>query len=530
MQLMFRKGILAGVTLWLLAAAVTPVWAADENGEANISTAAHPSSSYPYTDRRVHKVGAVGLTVTNYGVLGTQFEASIKDPETGLSAPSCQFPYGSGIEYLFQGALWIGAVVDDDTLVSTGFDGWQFVFEMLPDALPDGRIVKRSTRPSDPAHSPDAVSEADYIATYYDTLTDQSYVHTDPYDGQPHTPLGLKIVQESYSWSASAYEDFIMFRYQITNIGSHYLRKVYCGLYFDCDVWYPARSYGYTDDISGSYRCFDTTTSESVFVAWSADNDGDPSRAEQWDERSARGVFGVTLLDFPTEPQQSFNWWFSWGDNPTFDWGPRRQENNRNFGTGGLGTPAGDRNKYYVMSTPERDYDQIFSAVDHSTGGWLPPNPTIAADLADGYDTRFLISFGAIDLAPGDSTEFAFVVAMGDNFHRNPTDFQSLFDWNNPQAFYDSLDFSDLTTNVLAARQLYRQLFVVVPGDFDRSGAVTIADAICLLNYLYLGGSAPRPIRVADVNGDCKVNLADAVYLFRYLFRGGLAPIEGCAP
>ncbi|TFH65123.1 MAG: hypothetical protein E4G91_03605 [Candidatus Zixiibacteriota bacterium] len=525
---MFRKSILAIVTLCLAAVAVIPVWAANKSDKTQVSTAGDPLSLHPYLDQRVHKVGNVGMTITNYGIYGTQMDPSIRDPETGLPAPSCQFPYGSGIEYLFQGALWIGAVVDNDTLVSAGQDGWQLVFEMYPNSLPEGLIVKRSTRPDDPAYSPDAVSEADYIATYYDTLTDPSWVASNPDDGRPHIPLGLKIVQESYSWSASIYEDFILFRYRIKNIGSKYLHQVFCGVYFDCDIYHPTTGNGFQDDISGSYRCFDETMSESVFVAWSADNNGDPSTAGQWDFRSPSAAIGASLMDYPTSPQLSFNWWVSWGDPATLDWGPRRQENNRNFGTGGLGTPAGDRNKYYIMSTPENDYDQLWSAVDQSAQGWLPPNATLAGNLADGYDTRFLLSFGAIDLAPGDSTEFAFVVAMGDNFHRNPTDFQRLFDRNNPQAFYDSLDFSDLTTNVLAARQLYRQLFVVIPGDADRSGIVDVIDAIYLINYIFIGGPAPSPLNVADVNADCCINIADVVYLIRYIFSGGPAPVAGC--
>ncbi len=528
MQFSSKQGIILLVVLLAVSTATEGTWAANKSGETHVSTVADSSSSHPYTDLRVHKVGAVGLTVTNYGILGTQLDASIKDPETGLSAPSCQFPYGSGIEYLFQGALWIGAVVDSDTLVSTGFDGWQHIFEMFPDSWPDGIIVKRSTRPNDPAYSPDAVSEVDYIATYYDTLTDRGWVTLDPDDGRPHIPIGLKIVQESYSWSASAYEDFILLRYKIKNIGSHYLHQVFCGLYFDCDIYHLSNSTGFQDDISGSYRCFDPITSESVFVAWSADNDGDPSTLGQWDYRSPKAAIGASLLDYPTSPHSSFNWWVSWGDNPALDWGPRRQENNRNFGTGGLGTPAGDRNKYYIMSTPENDYDQLWSAVNQSAQGWLPPNAALAGNLADGYDTRFLLSFGAIDLAPGDSTEFAFVVAMGDNFHRNPTDFQKLFDPHNPQAFYDSLDFSDLTTNILAARQLYRQLFVVIPGDADRSGQVDVADAIYLINYIFIGGPTPNPLNVGDTNGDCRLNIADVVYLVSYIFRSGASPVAGC--
>lgn len=476
------------------------------------------------------------MSVTNWGNYGYWYGIpQIPQPDcprggirSSTHTSSAEFPAGSGINYLFLGALWIGAIVDDDTLVSVGADGWEFVHEMYPRGAPYGGLNYRSTVLSDPDYNSSAVSEFDIVAEYSDSLTDPSYINPDPYDARPHSPLGLKIVQESYSWSESTYEDFIIFHYRIKNIGSHHLKKVFFGLYFDCDIWHFANTYGFQDDISGSYRFFDPITAESIFVAWSADNDGDPTLAGQWDEHSPKGVIGVTLLDFPTEPQQSFNRWFTNGQELSFDWGPRRQENNRDFGTGGIGTPEGDRNKYYMMSTPERDYDQMWDAVDYTSQGWMPPIPQIS-NGDESYDTRFLLSFGSIDLAPGDSTEFAFAVVMGDNFHRNPTDFERLFDYQNPQAFYDSLDFSDLTINVLAARELYRQLFVV-PGDFDRSGEVTIADAVGLLNYLFLGGSAPHPLSVADLNGDCSVNFADVVYMFRYLFRGGLAPIERCVP
>ena len=133
-----------------------------------------PMTGKPMLDQRVHKVGNMWLTVTNYGIFGNQSDASVKDPETGLSAPSCEYPGGSGMEYLFQGALWIGAIIGEDTLVSCGHDGWQHIFEMYGDQSPQGAIIKKSTRKSDPAYAADAVSEADYIAVYTDTLTDQA--------------------------------------------------------------------------------------------------------------------------------------------------------------------------------------------------------------------------------------------------------------------------------------------------------------------------------------------------------------------
>lgn len=488
-----------------------------------------PLSAVPTMQVRVHKVGNVALTVTNYGIFGNQGDPSIRDPETNQPAPSCQYPYGSGLEYLFQGALWVGAIVGSDTLVSTGHDGWQNVYEMYADPAPQGNIIKRSTRPSDPAYSPNAISEADYIATYYDTLTDPNYVRPNPDDGRPHIPLGLKIVQRSYSWSSAEFEDFIIFRYSLTNIGSNNLQDVFVGLLYDCDIAHVSSSMGFTDDISGSYSIPDSTTGDSVLVGWSADNNGDPINYQtEWNFKSPRAVFGASLIDFPLKPVENFNWWVSNGDSPgAFDWGPRLAVNDRVFGTGGLGTPAGDRNKYYIMSRPERDYDQLWSAINKSSEGWLPPNPTVGADLADGYDTRFLSSFGPLDLAPGDSAEFAFVVAMGDNFHRNPDDFKNNFVAGNPQQFYNTFDFSDLATNVLDARRLYKSLFPLA-GDANGDERVDLSDVVYLVSYIFAGGPAPTPLRAGDVNGDCRINLTDAVYLIAYIFNSGAPPVRGC--
>ncbi len=484
-------------------------------------------SPYPSLQVGVHKVGQVNLTVTNYGIIGTQGDPTVRDPETGLPAPSCEYPAGTDVQYLFQGALWIGAIVDEDTLVSTGHDGWQQIFEMYADAAPAGNMIKRSTRPNDPAYSPSAISEADYIATYYDTLTDPSYVQPNPYDGRPHIPLGVRIRQESYSWSQQTYEDFVLFNYRVTNIDTHLLRKLYFGLYFDGDAFHAATPNGFQDDISGSRDFPDPAAGDSLFVAWTADNDGDPSYSGTWDQYSARAVIGISVIDFPVLPSQSFAWWVSNGD-PVLDWAPRLLVNNRDFGTGGSGTPEGDRNKYYVMSRPERDYDQLFSAVDHQAQGWLPPSPVVGADVADGYDTKFLLSFGALDLAPGDSFDFAVVVAMGDNFHQNPGDFHNLFDPQNPQAFCNSLDFSDLETNVLAARNLYRSIFLI-PGDANYSHDVNLSDAVFLVGYIFLNGAKPYKPQLADANGDCVIDIADVVYLVQYIFADGAAPVTGCA-
>ena len=90
-------------------------------------------------------------------------------------------------------------------------------------------------------------------------------------------------------------------------------------------------------------------------------------------------------------------------------------------------------------------------------------------------------------------------------------------------------------------------------GDVNDDGKINIADPICILDYLFTGGTPPadcgpcedvpglpppwsslRPSSAgrADVNADFKINIADAVFLLQYLFADGAppAPCGRCWP
>ena len=90
----------------------------------------------PYNTNLTHRIGNVAFTVTNWGFFGSETRLQ-RDPCTGLPAESFEFPRGSGIEYLFQGAVWIGAVKGRDTLVSVGADGWYDIHEFFPRPYPE---------------------------------------------------------------------------------------------------------------------------------------------------------------------------------------------------------------------------------------------------------------------------------------------------------------------------------------------------------------------------------------------------------
>jgi len=410
----------------------------------------------PYVDVVAHTVGKIGLSTNNQGQLGTGFMTS----DEGL--PSCQFPYPSQQEYLFAGAFWIGAVIGRDTLVSVGADGWQFTREMWPDPYPKGKIIERSISN---AADVDAISEQDFISVYTDTVTDPGYVTDDDVDGRPHMPLNIEVTQRSYSWSYSYAEDFVLFDYSIKNIGRKSLTGAYMGIYIDADVKTKGSQEGFDDDICGFKRAIPSDYGcgfiDTVNIAWIADNDGRQSTDQPcpYSTTSLTAVTATRVVRTPSDSlKYSFNWWISNGD-ASQDFGPRKagtvDDPFRDFG-GYLGTPEGDRNKYYIMRHGEFDYDQLFTAMDHTSEGWLPrPSGSYAVNFADGYDTRYLLSFGPFNIDPGEVLPISFAYVAGDDFHTDCDAFENIFNAYEPQIYYDYLNFDDLGKNAMWASWIY---------------------------------------------------------------------------
>jgi hypothetical protein len=67
-----------------------------------------------------------------------------------------------------------------------------------------------------------------------------------------------------------------------------------------------------------------------------------------------------------------------------------------------------------------------------------------------------------------------------------------------------------------------------VCGDANGDGFVDISDAVCLIAYIFSGGSAPSPLLAGDANCDAAVDISDVVYLIAYIFSGGQPPCAGC--
>jgi len=432
----------------------------------------------PVIDYMAHNRGNIQLSVANNGTFGT-LGSTIMDPITGQAIQACAYPKNSDLVYLWVAAIWIGAVVGRDTLVSVGNEDFYVTTEFWPveydaeDWLTPQGFKLQSIDINSPYFSPQARSEEDIICEYADTLDDPAIISSDNTDNRPHKPLGIKVTQRSMAWSYSYANDFVLFDYQIESLNESTLKDVYIGIYADGDVWHTSRNNesGWNDDIVGFYPTHPAPEGcgfiDTINVAYHADNDGDPEGGT-WNEKSVRSAVGARVVRTPAEePTYSFNWWIiNYGD-PTSDFGPRQigteEDPYRYFGAR-MGTPLGDRNKYYMLRHEEFDYDLLFTALDHSSEGWLRP-PSDAEDFAEGYDTRYMLSFGPFDINPGQKLPVSFAWLGGEDLHRDPTAFERLFDAKNPQVFYDNLNFDKLAINSRWASWVYDNPGVDTDGD-----------------------------------------------------------------
>ncbi|MFQ5500097.1 MAG: hypothetical protein ACE5FH_10555 [Candidatus Zixiibacteriota bacterium] len=432
-------------------------------GRPKFSTAGN--DTFPWQIAR-HTAGRIGLIVSNHGVFGG-FDP-IRRPEvdyfTGeIRRNPCEFPEGSNRIHLWYGSLWVGAVVDGDTIVSTGLSPVDFVYEMLPTNLRDDHLTRRSTVHR---HSPEyvgAVSHQDFIAQYTDTMMtnifDEKNVVRNP------RALPIEVTQRSYVWSFGYAQDIVFFDCTIRNIGKSTLEDLYVALH-NHSVVSAAFMLGSGNDnltgfLSSAQSMLGCDAKEAVNVAWVADADGDPYEGEFIEGPvldpetgffigSVTGAAGFSILSDLARPRSfSYNWWVWWG------YGPSEPHNNRPAGDDTAGYPLTDRMRYHVMRNREVDFDQAFTYNKSffSDTRWSTPPLDFADQISTGIRVQNLLSYGSFDLPPGASFDFAFAYVAGERFHTAPDNFENLP--GDPFTYYSNLDFSDLSKNALWAQWIY---------------------------------------------------------------------------
>ncbi len=475
------------------------VLAADRKNQVPAST----TSTFPAYCWAVHSIGKIGMHVNNGGGWGgfdndTVFAHGLScfyGGEYGTSAIG--YPVQQDIAFAGGGGLWIGAAVDGDTLVSVGDDcerTWSQ--EFFPDRSPFGEMRRRSTiSPTDYAG---AVSELDYVAIYSDTFRCcVGGLVPDYFNERPHRPIPVAVTQRSYSWSNAFCDDFILLDYTIHNISDKPQDELYIGFYYGMMVGYGfdrSRPYPGRDDICGFRKDFlregVCSYADTLNIVWGADNDGDPI-GDQFPyyeiSRAAPNVVGIRLLgDLDPEKTISFNWWAENNVSVRLDFGPNRRsavQSTLRFGTGGNGVPYGDRNKYFLMSNGEIDYDVLrTSEIGLTNPQWEAPSPQAVNVLKDGDWVDCLYSIGPFSIEAGGSLDIPLAIVGGENFHTLASNADNLQPGRIDQ-YMANVSFDDLVNNALNAEWVYDN-----PGFDTDSDGYAGKYRVCVLDSVFRDG------------------------------------------
>jgi len=333
------------------------------------------------TDTRTYTtIGQVALTVTNFGVIGNGFR--VFDEVTGKPLPSCEYPKGSGNEHLYRAGLWIGAITyEGETLVTTGVSDApaaspaQEGFEFYPTDSPGDTVIERSLLLTSPYYDLNAVSEQDFLATYYDDRKEVPH----------HTPLHIEINQYSYAWSYSYADDFVIIQFVIKNNSFGDLDKVYLGIYAEL-VSASRTFWGNFFNSTPMFQHKRVFFDDTLRMMWEK-NDGYDTLATQ--------VIGIAALGLTKDGEEIidslrtiFQWW-SWRD---------------------MEGAVSDITRYQVLSADSSDPDVDDEYVmDHGY-----PDPICLLSVGD----------STLLIPTGDSVIVTFAIVLGEDYEHLITNFE----------------------------------------------------------------------------------------------------------
>ena len=334
----------------------------------------------------VHNVGNLGLTITNYGVIGEGYNNS--------DQPSCEYMLHTDnsrnqVEHICYGGLWVGGIssADGNPHVSTAIiDGVSEVgekgFEFTNSASASDTIRTRSSLVTSSNFDPSAVSHQDFICTFTDINT---IVPGTEFQIPDHTPLGLKIRMESYAWNYAYTDAFVIFNYTFYNISSNTIRGIYAGFWADAavgnmnytSIYEPGGGWDWYDNLNG----FD----EAYKMGYQFDDDGDDGFAQSY-----VGIRYLGSSGKQDEVQANYDQW-KWTSDANADFPDYVM-------------PVDDRGRYEVMK-------------GRHTGDYYktPENGGIPTQIVDNAASWMVVLMAGPlgDLAPGDSLNATFAIVCG---------------------------------------------------------------------------------------------------------------------
>ncbi|HID93877.1 MAG TPA: T9SS type A sorting domain-containing protein [bacterium (Candidatus Stahlbacteria)] len=330
-----------------------------------------------------------------------------------------EWPGGTGVSYLFSGDLWIGTIIDNDTLVISTHDGFCEWYPSWGSSWVTGT----------------GTSQWDIVCEYDDWYRSAK-------------PLGVKVAQKALAWSLENYNNFIPYEYKITYVAdssfhhSDTLRDVFISWVFagarhiedlpSYDGWVNSewatayRPYSHStgpypydeitlyadgtidsipDGILDQFTVFGDEPSENTLYGdtlylWrniSYIYDGDDPNSLENDEGKfgiAPGYIGGTVLYAPPSPNDSV-WIDEYGDTCRMI----RPMSHQWFNLSEIA--RNDATKYLLMVGKH----------SLSQGHRFMPHPFDWG--IDKFYFWFMHTYGPYDIADGDTLEFVFVGVMG---------------------------------------------------------------------------------------------------------------------
>jgi len=174
---------------------------------------------------RVADQNAVGVTLTNYGVISNNFVSR---------SPSLEYPLATGYEHLVVGGLWFGAHAVDGV---GPFTGVSCAAQDCPQGSPTTTLTEftpagldiapHSRNPASRFFDPGAVSDMDYRWVFSDR----------PAKGgssswpEAHRPLNILVRALALSWVSGGLSDFVVLRFTVINLGAAPLTGAWAGLW-----------------------------------------------------------------------------------------------------------------------------------------------------------------------------------------------------------------------------------------------------------------------------------------------------------
>ncbi|MFT7698569.1 MAG: hypothetical protein ACI8S7_000382 [Candidatus Krumholzibacteriia bacterium] len=395
------RRVATAVLLLLMVCAAVPAAAWMDVENPIVEMGYNPNGIFILDGSYVMNVGEVQINITNWGLIGSMY-SSVRP---WSDAPSCQWPAGSGNEYLWASGLWIGGVVLGERLCSTGGSGSEMypipedieatIYEAIgtkllrPSGNPDAS-GRREPMPS-PDDDDDGLIDEEILNGFDDDddglidedfaqIGNQMFVLTN-YDNTRlaqenypnHKPMNLEIVQTTFQWENDLADDFVGFDYVITNVGVTDIDRVYIGFFSDADIGPRGGSNTAADDLAGSWPATPGSpglvrASDGSFVPIQVGYMYDGAENDRLD-----GYFGVVFLGHDVDPAGRFApvsvgmaTFQSFSGSTSFDQG---------------GDPSNDDERYQLMSAPIEEWDQN-------------TQPGKEADF------RFLVSAGPFDVMP----------------------------------------------------------------------------------------------------------------------------------